>query len=1369
FAITFVQNGGTATNASIGSLTNNSDGALSGGESVVRCVLNLTGTPSGTETVEIKPVADSIYDAVGNAAANTQTTNAITLNDQRAPTVESVSSTKDDGSYGVGVAIPITVTFDETMTVTGMPTMELSFDSGSKWAQYTAGTGTVTLTFVYTTEAGDNTADLDYASNYAINLNGGTIKDAAGNASLLELPTMGEAGSLGANKAIVVDTASPTIDLGVVAPDNSSVVLVLNEGVYNTENGSGALDINDFSITFTRNGGSATNATIGSLDDCFGGGLAGGESMVDANLSITGTPSGVETVEIKAVADSIYDVVGNAMANTQTTNALTLADQQSPSVTNVTSTKDNGAYTINEVIGITVTFDEAVDVVTTGGTPAITLETGSTDRTATYATGTGTATLTFNYTVQAGDTSSDLDYTATNALQLTGGTIKDASGNNATLTLSLPLQSGSLSANKAIVIDTTAPTTPTNNAPADESSTGDNTPILTWEASTDVGGSGVVSYEVTIGATVATQGATTSYTCDALTDATHSWQVRAKDLAGNWSSKSTAFDLTVDTAGPDVTNVTSTKDDGSYAAGTLIPITVTFNESVTVVTSGGTPYIELETGDTDRQASYASGSPGTTLTFNYTVQAGDTSSDLDYTGTGALSVNGGTIKDGVANNANTAFVAPGQANSLGANKAIVIDTTAPSTPTNVTPADASTIADNTPTMTWEAATDTGGTGVVTYEVTLDGSLTTQGAIAVYTSEALADGAHTWQVRAKDSVGNWGSKSTAFSFTVDTTSPTGTGLTLSDRSSGSLVYTNELTVTVEASEISGSPTEMMLSESAVFAGASWASYANPTTFTLSSGDGTKTVYYKTRDAVLNVSDTLSDSIILDQTAPTAPTLLTPTNNTSTNETDPTFSWSAATDALSGIGSYEITINSPVIATTSATSYTPTSALNEGVHTWNVRAQDQAENWGAASTTYTVTIDATAPIVDLLTPAGGEVIPAIGPAYAITWTASDAIALATNPIALYYSIDAGTTWTAITTATANDGSHGWVVPETTTTARVKIVATDAAGNTATESSGSFNIDASVPTASIGTSVSGSDTSIVVTFSETMDTSSAEAAFSISPDVAGSFSWNDDNTVMTFTPTTGFTSGTTYTVVVSTSARNESGNPLSEEAEETITITSVSSDSTDPTVIIKVAGLAIANNDFINADTRFDVFLTDNVSLSASSIDLTIDGSSVAYSVASSTTTAMEIRYSATGLSVGTHVITAEVSDSSGNVTTKEVTGLHVSGEPPVATGVISVPMIGGASGAGAAASGGGATVAYTLNKNTNITFYMYGLSGEMVNTRKFTSGVVGAKAGYNQITVSGTSDISGAPLANGIYVFKLVSDGKVIGKGKIVVYN
>ena len=127
-----------------------------------------------------------------------------------------------------------------------------------------------------------------------------------------------------------------------------------------------------------------------------------------------------------------------------------------PTVTDVTSSTADGSYTLeaSDTVSIQVLFDEVVYVDTTGGIPTLELETGATDRTAIYTSGSGTNILTFTYTVEAGDTSSDLDYTS-NGLSLNNGTIKDKAGNDATLTLAAPGAIGSLGANKAIVIDTT--------------------------------------------------------------------------------------------------------------------------------------------------------------------------------------------------------------------------------------------------------------------------------------------------------------------------------------------------------------------------------------------------------------------------------------------------------------------------------------------------------------------------------------------------------------------------------------------------------------------------------------------------------------------------------------------------------------------------------------------------------------------------------------------------------------------------------------------------------------------------------------------------------------------------------------------------
>jgi len=123
-------------------------------------------------------------------------------------TIVNVSSTVNNGSYGIGAVIPITVTFSKPVAVTGVPL--LSLNSGGI-AAFGSGSGTSTLTFLYTVAGGQNSPDLDAASSGALSANGGTINDTLGAPAVLILPAPGAAGSLGANKDIVVDTVAPTV------------------------------------------------------------------------------------------------------------------------------------------------------------------------------------------------------------------------------------------------------------------------------------------------------------------------------------------------------------------------------------------------------------------------------------------------------------------------------------------------------------------------------------------------------------------------------------------------------------------------------------------------------------------------------------------------------------------------------------------------------------------------------------------------------------------------------------------------------------------------------------------------------------------------------------------------------------------------------------------------------------------------------------------------------------------------------------------------------------------------------------------------------------------------------------------------------
>ena len=188
-----------------------------------------------------------------------------------------------------------------------------------------------------------------------------------------------------------------------------------------------------------------------------GTGFTGASAVVFGSTSATGfTVNSATQITATAPAGSAgtVDVTVTTPGGTSATSA---ADQFTyvapPTITSISSTKGNGSYNATVLVPITVTFSAAVTVT---GVPTLALNSGGS---ASFASGSGTATLTFNYTVGATDNATLLDCSSTTALALAGGTINATTGGTAaTLTLPTPGGANSLGVNKAIVIDTTPPT-----------------------------------------------------------------------------------------------------------------------------------------------------------------------------------------------------------------------------------------------------------------------------------------------------------------------------------------------------------------------------------------------------------------------------------------------------------------------------------------------------------------------------------------------------------------------------------------------------------------------------------------------------------------------------------------------------------------------------------------------------------------------------------------------------------------------------------------------------------------------------------------------------------------------------------------------
>jgi len=673
-----------------------------------------TGDLDYASTSALATAGGSIADAAGNAATLTLVTpgsagslgssKAIVL-DGVSPTVTGVTSSQANGTYVAGSSIDVTVSFSEVVTVTGAPQLLLETGSVDRNATYTTGSGSNTLSFSYTVQTGDASADLDFVSTTSLTLNGGTIKDGANNAATLTLPSPGQSGSLGANKALVIDAVVPTVSSVSASTANGtykvgdaiSVTVTFSENVNVTGTPLLTLETGTTDRDASYASGSGTNVLTFSYT------VQSGDASAD--LDATGTTSLVlnsGTIKDAANNSATLTLPTPGQTNSLGANKALVIDGVVPTVSSVSSSTANGTYIVGDTISITVSFSENVTVT---GTPLLTLETGTTDRNATYASGSGSGVLTFSYTVQSGDTSADLDATGTSSLSLNSGTIKDSANNAATLTLPTPGQSGSLGSNKALVIDGAVPTVTSLSASTANGSykVGDaisititfsenvvvtGTPLLTLETGTTdrdasyASGSGTnvltFSYSVQSGDETsdldATGTSSLALNSGTIKDSSNNAATLTLPTPGQTNSLGANKALVIDGVLPTVSSVSSSTSNGAYKAADSIAVTVTFSENVTVT---GTPLLTLETGTTDRDATYASGTGTSVLTFNYSVQTGDTSADLDVTGVGALTLNGGTIKDSANNNAFLPVPSPGGANSLGNNKNIKIDTTAP--------------------------------------------------------------------------------------------------------------------------------------------------------------------------------------------------------------------------------------------------------------------------------------------------------------------------------------------------------------------------------------------------------------------------------------------------------------------------------------------------------------------------------------------------------------------------------------------------------------------------------------------------------------------------------------------------------------------
>ena len=298
--------------------------------------------------------------------------------------------------------------------------------------------------------------------------------------------------------------------------------------------------------------------------------------------------------------------------------------------------------------------------------------------------------------------------------------------------------------------------------------------------------------------------------------------------------------------------------------------------------------------------------------------------------------------------------------------------------------------------------------------------------------------------------------------------------------------------------------------------------------------------------------------------------------------------------------------------SATTYTFTG-VSDGAHTLGVRATGINGAQGTASVS--VTVDATAPTLDITQPTNNAYLAASS--VTVAWTASDA---ASGLASVAISVDGGT-YTAVsgtsTTLTGlADGSH-----------TISLKATDNAGNSATASV-TVVVDTTNPTVSVSSPAAGAwvnTSSVTITFAAA-DAGSGVASLTISV---------DGGTPVTVT-------GTTYTATLADgshtvvlTATDKAGNIA--QATRTFKV-----DTSKPSVSISqpAAGATLSSS------TVTVTWTQDDTGSGVADVQISVDGG--AYRDLGTATTE-----TLTGLSDGSHTVSLKVKDVAGNVQTSSVT--------------------------------------------------------------------------------------------------------------------
>ena len=361
--------------------------------------------------------------------------------------VANVTTGAGEGPHAPGSVIDIRVAFDGGVTAAGP--LELRLNTGGV-ARHVPGGGA--LVFRYVVADGDReVAALEYDGVHALRAGpGGSItEDSTGLPANALLPPPGSQGSLGGSSSIAIDRPPSVVS---VSSPNATGTYGIGEAIHLAVNFTERVTVTGSPLLGLGTGGSAEyRSGSGSASLLFEYTVEEGDVSPDldyANTTALSLNGG--TIENAAGSAAILALPAPGSDGLLAGAPRLEVDGVRPEIVSVSSPDGAGTYGIGETIRIAVNFTERVAV---EGAPLIGLETGEADRDARYASGSGSASLLFEYTVEEGDVSPDLGYANRTSLSLNGGAIEDRAGNAANL--ALPVQGGgdSLAESSAIAVD----------------------------------------------------------------------------------------------------------------------------------------------------------------------------------------------------------------------------------------------------------------------------------------------------------------------------------------------------------------------------------------------------------------------------------------------------------------------------------------------------------------------------------------------------------------------------------------------------------------------------------------------------------------------------------------------------------------------------------------------------------------------------------------------------------------------------------------------------------------------------------------------------------------------------------------------------